>query len=408
VNKRRTKEASGISVFLLEELGDARLRCGQLKRYLDEAVNLIEKSAQRDHFFEVAGHLIYGIPETMLRMEKALHAAAMAAAKWDYEMIKDELRPEKADQLEAALEEIRARRVTRYENGNSQESHMNVREAADRLERIATAVEETGKVDTRALKSLIAALEGKAVKVASEDGTAVADVLRGLSTNMLSGKRPSRLLLATALRRVMAETMDVGDEDRVALDAPDTDNKVGLGIGAPETGIGTDSTAAEEAKKARFETDKPADPTVNMVQEDAQEWKQNTDEHADEFKGAAPKPKNLNPFTPTKAKDLVPKVRPKQYASWKLEAEAEEKQSRHEEGKSVDPTKDMSESDANEWKQNTEEHKDNFKAATKHYAKFEEGKPADPTQDMSEEDADKWQASNEEHKDNFKAATWKA
>ena len=50
------KEAAGISVFLLEELGDARLRCAQLKKYLDEATDLINKSGHRDHFYEIAAH----------------------------------------------------------------------------------------------------------------------------------------------------------------------------------------------------------------------------------------------------------------------------------------------------------------------------------------------------------------
>jgi hypothetical protein len=42
-----------------------------------------------------------------------------------------------------------------------------------------------------------------------------------------------------------------------------------------------------------------------------------------------------------------------------------------------------------------------------HKARFEKGKPADPTKHMSEEDADKWKAMNDEHKDNFKSADFK-
>jgi len=40
-------------------------------------------------------------------------------------------------------------------------------------------------------------------------------------------------------------------------------------------------------------------------------------------------------------------------------------------------------------------------------SRFERGKPADPTKHMSEEDADKWKAMNDEHKDNFKSAVSK-
>lgn len=37
-------------------------------------------------------------------------------------------------------------------------------------------------------------------------------------------------------------------------------------------------------------------------------------------------------------------------------------------------------------------------------ARYEEGKPADPTQNMSEEDAAEWKKQTEENKDNFKSA----
>ena len=107
------KAASGIIVFLQEELGDARLRCAQLKRYVKDATDIIEKSEHRDHFFEVAGNLIYGIPDALLKLDKALDATALAAARLDYEEIKNNLRPEKADELEAALNETRLRYLNR-------------------------------------------------------------------------------------------------------------------------------------------------------------------------------------------------------------------------------------------------------------------------------------------------------
>jgi len=80
--------------------------------------------------------------------------------------------------------------------------------------------------------------------------------------------------------------------------------------------------------------------------------------------------------------------------------------SRFEEGKPADPTKNMSPEDAKEWKQQTEEHKDEFKAASDQVlSRFEEGKPADPTKNMTPEDAKEWERMNEEHKDEFKAAS---
>ena len=79
-----------------------------------------------------------------------------------------------------------------------------------------------------------------------------------------------------------------------------------------------------------------------------------------------------------------------------------EQLAKFEEGKPADPTQDMSEEDAKEWRRQHDLHKDEFKAATDEVARFEEGKPADPTQDMSEEDAKEWRRQHDLHKDEFK------
>jgi hypothetical protein len=116
----RPKEASGLLVYLMEELGDARLRCAQLKKYVKDATDLIEKSEHRDHFFEVAGNLIWGIPDVLLRLDKALDATAMAAARLDYEEIKNGLRPEKAEELESVMNDTRLRYLNRRSTEEAQ------------------------------------------------------------------------------------------------------------------------------------------------------------------------------------------------------------------------------------------------------------------------------------------------
>src|SRR5690554_4534459 len=107
-----SKEASA-TIYLVEELGDARLLCDQLLRYIERATQLIEKSEKRDHFFEVAGDLLQGIPETAFKLQKALQAVALATNRIDYEEVKQELRPEKAEELEKVLEDVRIRPVRR-------------------------------------------------------------------------------------------------------------------------------------------------------------------------------------------------------------------------------------------------------------------------------------------------------
>lgn len=213
-DETRMKEATGISVFLLEELGDARLRCLQLKKYIDEAVQLIEDSEKRDHFFEVAAHLIHGIPECLMKMEKALDTAAMAAARLDYEEIKDDLRPEKVEQLERALEDVRIRHVKRRsgEDPRKDQETMNAKTAAEQLLQIAETTESTGQVPFDQVFSLIASLEqgrNKSASIAQEKS--FVSKFRGaaavLEKDIAQGRRPSSLRLASYLRKICADSM---------------------------------------------------------------------------------------------------------------------------------------------------------------------------------------------------------
>jgi len=108
-----TEKEAGALVYLQEELTDARMRCDQLKRLVDKAVRLIAKSTHRDHFYEVAGDIIYGLPDTLFRLDKALDATALAASRLDYEELKQQLRPEKVEELELALKDVRIRHLDR-------------------------------------------------------------------------------------------------------------------------------------------------------------------------------------------------------------------------------------------------------------------------------------------------------
>jgi hypothetical protein len=106
------KEA-GITVYLMEELTDARLRCEQLKKFVSQAVRLIAQSPQRDHLYEIAGDTIYGIPDSLFKLDKALAATALAASRLDYEELKSQLKPEKVEELEDVLRNVRLRQIDR-------------------------------------------------------------------------------------------------------------------------------------------------------------------------------------------------------------------------------------------------------------------------------------------------------
>lgn len=106
-------KVASITIYLMEELTDARLRCDQLKRYVSQAVSLIDKSQHKDHFYEVAGQLLSGIPETLFKLDKALSATALAASRLDYDELKQQLKPEKSSELEDVMKDIRVRMVQR-------------------------------------------------------------------------------------------------------------------------------------------------------------------------------------------------------------------------------------------------------------------------------------------------------
>ena len=199
---RDDKIASGIVVYLMEELGDARLRTAQLKQYIARALELVEKSEKRDHLFELAADLIHGIPDILFKLDKALDAAAMAAARMDYEEIKQGLKPEKAEELERVLDDVRLHYLKR------RSSQMNAKEAARTLELFAKVTEAKGSVPTADLARFIARLEGNA-KMAS--GKNPVGYFREAAEYLRTTEHPSRNDLVASLRRVLADAL-VADE----------------------------------------------------------------------------------------------------------------------------------------------------------------------------------------------------
>lgn len=97
------------TIFIQEELSDARVRVEELKQYIVRVLDMIEESDKKDHFYAVAGDIIQAVPECVLKIERALGAAAMTIDKVDFEEQRQILRPEKVEELEKMLDEIRIR-----------------------------------------------------------------------------------------------------------------------------------------------------------------------------------------------------------------------------------------------------------------------------------------------------------
>jgi hypothetical protein len=158
-DRGETKTAGGLTVYLVEELSNARLFCERLKGLVSEAARLVAATPARDELFEVAGHLVEGIPRELASLEKSLDATAFAASRLDYEELKWGLRPEKAEELERVLRDVRVPSLPRKSNPAGEtpapRTAMRTFKAASRsrvaeaLRRVASDVEK-GAVPPRA------------------------------------------------------------------------------------------------------------------------------------------------------------------------------------------------------------------------------------------------------------------
>lgn len=196
----QSPKTAGVSLYLMEELGDARLRCDQLTRYIAEAVKLINQSKHKDHFFEVAGHLLQGIPTTAFKLQKSLQAVALAADRMDYEELKLELRPEKVEELENVLKEVRIRQVQ-----HRSESPMTPKQVATKLRTLAKVAREEGYLPITEIAALVGRLDQS--RVASSSQLSVAETFDRIATSLETATvQPSRVQLATLLSRVAMES----------------------------------------------------------------------------------------------------------------------------------------------------------------------------------------------------------
>lgn len=100
---------AGATPYLVEELGDARLRCAELVRYIENVRQILGRLDRDDldKVYELGGHLIDVIPETLFKLEKALQAVALSVNKIDTDELKKELAVPKVEQMERVLDEVR-------------------------------------------------------------------------------------------------------------------------------------------------------------------------------------------------------------------------------------------------------------------------------------------------------------
>jgi hypothetical protein len=350
---------AGALVYLVEELGDARMRCDQLLRYVDKATKLIEKSSHKDHFFEVAGDVIRGIPETAFKLHKALQAVALAANRIDYEEIKQDLRPEKAEELERVLEDVRVRQVQR----RSQPMSLKPENVVEQLRGLAKQAREQGRLDTDGLGNLIAALENGSPKVADDAGAKAAAQLEAMVNaleNPPEGQMPSRVRLAQVLRKTYAEHVEVVSSAMSSKEAQ-------LFKSVEEEAMFEVAGAMRALKNLLRGTGNPRRTRTLLMSALGFQARLTTVLGQDPAIAAALERASDILFRNWSMTNLLDKDVPStmyEPADARLASE-DDKLSRYEEGKSADPTKNMSEEDAKAWKENTDEYGDKFKKEAK-------------------------------------------
>lgn len=102
-----SRTATSATAYVQEELSSARLSLDELKNNIAKAIALINSSAQKDNLYGVAGDIIFSTPRILLELERSLNAAAFGISKLDYEELRQVIRPDKVDELERILDDIR-------------------------------------------------------------------------------------------------------------------------------------------------------------------------------------------------------------------------------------------------------------------------------------------------------------
>ncbi len=72
-----------------------------------KALELVNSSSKRDHLYGIAGDIIISIPRALAELEQAINSAAFATSRLDNEELRQVLRPDKVDELERILDDIR-------------------------------------------------------------------------------------------------------------------------------------------------------------------------------------------------------------------------------------------------------------------------------------------------------------
>jgi hypothetical protein len=77
----KTASSQAAWALITEGVTRARIDAHRLRHLIDRGLHLIEDSEHREHFYQMAGDLIMGVPERLQSLELALDRTSLALSK---------------------------------------------------------------------------------------------------------------------------------------------------------------------------------------------------------------------------------------------------------------------------------------------------------------------------------------
>lgn len=101
------EKEDNVLFFASREIAKARLEIIRLSQFVQAGQKFIDQSEARDHFYEVAGHLIKAVPESIEEIADSVNAASAALAVLEKPLIRRRMDPLKHKELERVIQQAK-------------------------------------------------------------------------------------------------------------------------------------------------------------------------------------------------------------------------------------------------------------------------------------------------------------
>ncbi len=95
------------SALLRKYVSDSRVNMIEIKKMTQRALDLINKSVKKDHFYMIAGDVIDQLPEKIIELEKNLMITSSILDKVDSDNVKTIIKPDEITKVEELVDNVR-------------------------------------------------------------------------------------------------------------------------------------------------------------------------------------------------------------------------------------------------------------------------------------------------------------